>query len=206
MLPLFPPQSHLPGFEMTKAHSRSQQHSQCPQFMPKPLFLPQRDPPGLLGEQQQPQWQWGHPMQPPRSSVPQESHHHQRGLPGKVAPGCCSLPPARWLFLPWWYQSPGWHQNVQDLELLLPKKWEKPIWGWGMKGGEKNNPTLSVWCWGGFDQSCPVPWGDTGWGVTTSSRGHTGTYWAHGHSSQSVTNSEKSRATLVEHSRALWRS
>lgn len=59
---------------------------------------------------------------------------------------------------------------------------------------------------GGFDQSCPVFWGDTGWGVTTSSCGHTGTYWAHGHSTCSGMSLENTRVTLLGHLRAMLRS
>lgn len=61
----------------------------------------------------------------------------------------CSLPDG----CSWWYQSPGCHQHVWDVVLLLPKGWEKPIWGWGMKGGEENNLALSIWCWGALTRA-----------------------------------------------------
>lgn len=107
------------------------------------------------------------------------------------------------MLLSWWYQSLGWHQHGQDVVHLLPKRWEKPIWneGWG---GEQ--PCTEHLVLGGSGQSCPVLWGDTGWVGITRSHGHTGTYWAHGHSTHCVMSLVKTRFSLWGLLRALLKS
>lgn len=74
-------------------------------------------------------------------------------------------------------------------------------------GGEgwREQPCTQHLVLGGFDQSCPVFWV-----VITSSCGHTGTYWAHGHSTSSVMNLEKPESLFwgiaeeLRALRALW--
>lgn len=61
-------------------------------------------------------------------------------------------------------------------------------------GGEgwREQPCTQHLVLGGFEQSCPVFW-------VVITCGHTGTYWAHGHSTCSVMNLEQTRVTLLEH-------
>lgn len=35
---------------------------------------------------------------------------------------------------------------------VAPERWEKPVWGWGVKGGE-NNLAPSIWCWGALSKA-----------------------------------------------------
>lgn len=81
---------------------------------------------------------------------------------------------------------------------LLPKGWEKPILGWGMKRGEEGNVAPIIWCWGASTTPArPVFWDDAGWWVITCSSGHTGKNWSHGHSACCVMNLEKTGVAFL---------